>query len=107
VVARQYEVFLVNLDPTVSQEIRKTRPCLVVSPDEMNRSMSTLVVAPLTTVSRNYPTRVRVGFQKRDGWIVLDQLRTIDTRRLARRLGRIGDRVIAAAKSILSEMLVE
>ena len=106
-VIRQYSVFLVNLDPTLGHEMRKTRPCLVVSPDEMNEHIQTVIIAPMTTTSRDYPTRVRLRFQNRQGWIVLDQIRAVDKRRLVRRLGMIGSRTAANVKSILSEMLVE
>lgn len=106
-VIRQYSVFLVNLDPTLGHEMRKTRPCLVVSPDEMNEHIQTVIIAPMTTTSRDYPTRVRLRFRNRQGWIVLDQIRAVDKRRLVRRLGMIGSRTAANVKSILSEMLVE
>jgi len=103
----QYDVFLVNLDPTIGHEIRKTRPCLIVSPDEMNEHISTVIVAPMTTKSRGYPSRVGVRFQGKQGWIVLDQIRTVDRPRLVRKLGRIGSTTTARVKSVLSEMLVE
>lgn len=106
-VARQYDVYLVNLDPTVGREIRKTRPCLVVSPDEMNRAISTVIVAPMTTQSHSYPTRVGVRFRRRAGWIVLDQIRAIDSRRLTDRLGRVKQATIDSVKSTLREMLVD
>src|SRR5258708_23284887 len=89
VVARRFDVFLVSLDPTVGSEIQKTRPCLVVSPDEMNRHIATVIVAPLTSQSRAYPTRVPCSLEKTEGQIVLDQLRTVDKRRLLRKLGRL------------------
>ena len=104
---RQYDVFLVNLDPTVRHEIRKTRPCLVISPDEMNEHIGTVIVAPMTTKSHDYPTRLQLRFQDKQGWIVLDQIRTVDRRRLVKRLGKIGSRTVASVKSIISEMLVE
>jgi mRNA interferase MazF len=89
VVVRRLDVFLVNLEPTVGSEIRKTRPCLIVSPDEMNRAIRTVIIAPLTTQGKAYPTRVPCHFQGKDGLIVLDQLRTIDKERLVRRLGKL------------------
>lgn len=89
VVVRRYEVHLVSLDPTVGSEMKKTRPCVVVSPDEANEALHTVVVAPLTTTLRNYPTRVRTRFQGKTGEIAIDQLRALDRRRLARRLGTI------------------
>jgi mRNA interferase MazF len=85
----RFDVFLVNLDPTVGSEIKKSRPCVIVSPDEINRHVRTVVVAPMTTAGRSYPSRVETMFQGRQGQIVVDQLRTIDKSRLARRLGAL------------------
>ena len=85
----RFEVHLVNLDPTVGSEIQKTRPCLIISPDEMNRHLHTAIVAPMTTSGLGYPSRVRCRFQGKEGWIVLDQIRTVDQRRLLRKLGNI------------------
>src|SRR5438309_9199036 len=87
---KSLEVYLVNLDPTVGREIRKTRPCLVVSPDEMNHHMRTVIVAPMTTRGAAYPTRVPCRFQGKGGQVVLDQIRTVDRARLIKRLGRVG-----------------
>jgi len=106
-VARQYEIYLINLDPTVGHEIKKTRPCVVLSPDEMNRNISTVIIAPMTTKSRDYPTRVSLTFQRRSGWIVVDQIRTVDRIRLVKRLGKLDSRTIEQLKSTISEMLVE
>lgn len=106
-VISQYDVFLVNLDPTVGREIKKTRPCLIISPSEMNANISTVIVAPMTTKSREYPTRVSVTFKRKPGWIVLDQIRTVDTKRLVRKLGSIVGPTIIAVKAVLSEMLIE
>jgi mRNA interferase MazF len=89
VVISRFDVYLVRLDPTEGHEIQKTRPCVVISPDEMNRYAQTVIVAPMTTGGQSYPTRVPVRFQGRSGQIVLDQIRTVDRRRLVRRLGRI------------------
>jgi mRNA interferase MazF len=86
---RRFEVYLVALDPAVGSEIQKTRPCVVVSPDEANEALNTIVGAPLTSIIRSYPTRVRVRFQGRNGEVALDQLRALDKRRLVRRLGVI------------------
>src|SRR5437870_2081889 len=88
-VVRRFDIVLVALDPTVGHEIKKTRPALVISPDEMNEHLSTLIVAPMTTKGRPYPTRIHCRFQGKDAQIVLDQIRTIDRRRLLRRLGRV------------------
>ncbi|ORC36005.1 growth inhibitor PemK [Marispirochaeta aestuarii] len=106
-VIRQYEVFLVNLDPTIGHEIQKTRPCLVVSPNEMNSSIKTVIIAPMTTKSHSYPTRVSVHFQGKNGWVVLDQLRTVDQSRLIRKLGIVRKKEIEKIKSVLQEMLVD
>jgi len=106
-VVRQYDVFLVSLDPTVGQEIRKSRPCLVVSPDEMNEHLATVIIAPMTTKSHPYPTRVPVTLGGRSGWIVLDQIRTVDKYRLAKKIGHISSTVINKVKAVLQEMLVD
>ena len=101
---RRFDVFLINLDPTVGHEIKETRPCLVLSPDEMNRHISTIIVAPMTTKGRNYPTRVKCTFQGKRGQIVLDQIRTIDRERLVKRLGKISKRAQMEVLRILQEM---
>jgi len=88
-VVKRFEVYLVNLDPTIGGEIQKTRPCLVISPDEMNLSLSTFIVAPMTTKSHNYPTRINCSFKGKEGQIVLDQIRTVDRIRLVKRMGFI------------------
>jgi len=106
-VVGQYDVFLVALDPTVGREIRKARPCVVISPDEMNESLGTVMIAPMTTKSHAYPTRVPLTFARTAGWIVLDQIRTVDQRRLIRKLGSIEAKAISSIKSILQEMLVD
>jgi len=101
---RRDEVWLVSLDPTQGTEIRKTRPCLIVSPDEMNQYLRTVIIAPMTTVVRPYPTRVPVRFKGKDGQIVLDQLRAIDRQRLVRKLGIVAAGTAQAASAILIEM---
>jgi mRNA interferase MazF len=88
-VIKRFDVFLVNLDPTVGHEIQKTRPAVVISPDEMNRHISTVIIAPMTTKSHEYPTRVPCTFQGKAGWIVLDQIRTVDKVRLVSKLGEM------------------
>ncbi len=103
-VAERFDVFLVNLDPTVGREIRKTRPCLVISPDEMNRNIRTVIVAPMTTKSRDYPTRVRCRFQKKGGRVVLDQIRTVDRQRLVQRLGKLPASAQLTVLDVLAEM---
>ena len=103
-VVKRFEVYLVNLDPTVGSEIEKTRPCLIISPDEMNRHIATVIVAPMTTKGRPYPTRVACRFQGKDGQIVLDQVRTIDKARLLRKLGQISKSTQADVLDTLAEM---
>ena len=103
VVAR-FDVYLVNLDPTVGSEIRKARPCLVISPDEMNRFIATVIVAPMTTRGRDYPTRVGCTFKGKPGQVVLDQIRTIDKVRLIKKLGRIDKQTQAEVLSVIAEM---
>ena len=104
---KRFDVYLVNLDPTVGKEIKKTRPCLVVSPDEMNRFISTVIVAPMTTKGRQYPTRVSCRFQGKHGQIVLDQLRTVDKVRLVKKLGQITPKTRHAVLAVLSEMFAD
>lgn len=106
-VAKRFEVHLVNLDPTIGREIQKTRPCLIVSPDEMNRHIATVIVAPMTTKGRPYPTRIECQFEGKPGQIVLDQLRTVDKRRLVKRLGRIDKMTAQAVLANLTEMFSE
>ena len=100
----RFDVFLVNLDPTVGREIKKMRPCLVISPDEMNHHIRTVIVAPMTTKGRAYPTRVPCKFKGKSGQVVLDQLRTVDSVRLTRKLGRISKRTGAEVLAVLQEM---
>ncbi len=104
VVVNQFDVFLVNLDPTQGHEIKKTRPCLIISPDEMNRHIRTAIVAPMTTKGRDYPSRVPVTFQKKKGQIVLDQIRTVDRNRLVKRLGKIDKRTGQKVLGVLNEI---
>ena len=106
-VINQYDVFLVVLDPTVGHEIKKSRPCVVISPDEMNHHLATIIIAPMTTQSHVYPTRVGVTFARRSGWVVLDQIRTVDKRRLIKRLGTLKANTITLIKSTIQEMLVD
>lgn len=106
-VVERYDVFLICLDPTVGSEIKKTRPCVVVSPDEMNRHISTVIIAPMTTKSHDYPTRVSIRFKGKSGWVVLDQIRTVDKARLIEKLGHIDLRTIEEIKSTIQEMLVD
>jgi mRNA interferase MazF len=100
----RFAVYLVILDPTAGSEIQKTRPCLVVSPDEMNHHIATVIVAPMTTKGRPYPTRVPCVFEGKEGQVVLDRLRTVDKLRLVRHLGHIGEDVQEAVLATLAEM---
>lgn len=106
-VVQRFDVYLVNLDPTVGSEIRKTRPCLIISPDEMNRWIRTVIVAPMTMKGQSYPTRVLCEFQGKEGQIVLDQIRTVDRSRLARKLGRISPETQTEVLAILAELFAE
>jgi len=103
-VARRFDVHLVRLDPTLGAEIQKTRPCLVVSPDEMNRYLRTVIVAPLTTRDKPYPSRVACRFQGKSGQVALDQLRSVDQARLAKRLGTVDGKTQSAVLSVLAEI---
>jgi mRNA interferase MazF len=106
VVANRFDVYLTNLNPTVGSEIQKTRPCLIVSPDEMNKHIRTIIVAPMTTAGKDYPTRISCTFKKKKGQIVLDQIRTIDKTRLVKKLGTIDPetqlKVIATLQRLFS-----
>jgi len=100
----RFEVFLVNLDPTVGHEIKKTRPCLIISPNEMNHYISTVIVAPMTSKGRNYPTRIACSFQGKKGQIVLDQIRTVDKLRLVKKLGVISKNTQSKTLNLLQEL---
>lgn len=104
---RRGEVYLVSLDPTQGKEIRKTRPCVIVSPDELNAHLATFLVAPMTTGGHRYPFRIPCRFQRRDGFIVLDQLRTVDRNRLVRRLGKVSSTTLQKVLGTLQEMFTE
>ena len=103
-VVKRFDVFLVNLDPTIGSEIKKTRPCLIVSPNEMNRYLVTVIIAPMTTKGRAYPSRVNCEFQGKSGQIVLDQLRTVDKIRLVKRLGQVDKGVQDEVLKILGKI---
>src|SRR4030065_2108643 len=104
---RQDQIILVNLDPTIGSEIKKTRPCVVISPDEMNDHLRTVVIAPMTTSSKNYPTRVEIKHDNKIGWIVLDQVRTIYNERIFKDLGNLSRPEIKEVKAILKETFVD
>jgi len=103
-VVYRFDVYLVNLDPTMGSEIRKTRPCVIISPDEMNRHIRTVIVAPMTTAGKTYPTRVRCSFEGKEGQVVLDQIRTIDKTRLTKKLGSIDPETQLEVVKVLQEM---
>ena len=103
----QYEIVLVNLDPTIGSEMQKTRPAVIISPNEMNKYLNTVVIAPMTSSSKPYPTRVEVKHNKTRGWIVLDQIRTIDRKRIIKKLGKITAKEIESTKIILKEIFVD
>ena len=103
-VVKRFDVYLVNLDPTIGSEIQKTRPCLVISPDEMNRNIRTVIIAPMTSAQKEYPTRVSCTFRKKQGQIVLDQLRTVDMTRLIQKLGTIDSKSQLDVISVLQRL---
>lgn len=104
---KQYQVVLVNLDPTIGSEMKKTRPCVVISPDEMNKYLQTIIIAPITSISKSYPTRAVLKNSKVKGWIVLDQIRTIDRQRVVKMLGILTEKEILNVKSIIREIFVD
>jgi len=104
---QQYEVFIVNLDPTIGSEIKKTRPCVIISPDEMNKYLDTVVIAPITSQSKKYPTRIKIGLEGNHNWVVMDQIRTIDKSRLTKRIILLDKKEIAAIKNVIRETFVD
>lgn len=106
-VVERFEVYLVNLDPTVGSEIQKMRPCLVISPNEMNDHIATVIIAPMTTKGRDYPSRVNCQFQEKDGQVVLDQIRTVDKLRLVKKLGMIDKSTQRDVLAVLAEIFAE
>jgi mRNA interferase MazF len=103
----QYTIVLVNLDPTVGSEINKTRPCVIISPNEINHQLRNLTVAPMTTKSHPYPTRVKVQHNRQNGWVVIDQLRTIDKQRIIKTLGQLKPAEITTLKQVIKETYVD
>jgi mRNA interferase MazF len=106
-VTKQYDILLINLDPTIGHEIKKVRPCVVISPDELNRNIETVIIAPMTTRGHAFPTRVPVRFKGKDGWIVLDQIRTVDRKRLIKKVGKLEQETVRDVKAMIQEMLVD
>ena len=103
----QYEIVVVNLDPTIGSEIKKKRPCLVVSPNEMNEHLATIVICPITSQSKHYPTRVSFELEGQLNWIVIDQIRTVDKNRATKTIGYLDDETIEKVKSIIKETFVD
>ena len=106
-VIKQYAIVLVNLEPTIGHEIKKSRPCIVISPMELNDNLATVMIAPMTTKSHAYPSRVPLTFAGKNGWIVLDQIRTIDKQRIIRHLGQANPATVDLIKRVVKEMLVD
>jgi len=104
---KQYEIILVNLDPSIGSEMKKTRPCVVLSPNEMNKHLQNVIVAPITNTSKFYPTRLELKNKEVTGWIVLDQIRTIDKTRIIKTLSKLSSKEILETKQILKELLVD
>ena len=103
----QYQIVLINLDPTIGSEMKKIRPCVIISPYEMNKYLRTIVIAPITNSSKQYPTRIEVNYNKAKGWIVLDQVKTVDHKRIIKVLGELDTNDIAHVKSILRQTYVD
>ena len=103
----QYQIVLVNLDPTIGSEIKKTRPCVIISPDEMNRHLQTIIIAPMTSQSRKYPTWIQVKHDQKTGWVVIDQIRTIDKQRVLKILDKLSIKEISDVKSVIKETFVD
>ena len=104
---KQYQIILVNLEPTIGSEIKKTRPCVIISPDEMNKYLQTVVIAPMTSQSKNYPTRIEVKHNKKKGWVVVDQLRTIDKQRILKVLDKLTAKETLKLKLSIKEAFVD
>lgn len=104
---RQYEIVLVNLDPTVGSEVKKTRPCVILSPDEMNKFIQTLIIAPITSTSKKYPTRIEIKGKTTKGWVMIDQIRTVDRRRITKIFGKLAEKEILEVKNVIRETFVE
>ena len=104
---KQYQIVLVNLDPTIGSEMKKTRPCAILSPNEMNKHLRTIVIAPMTTSSKPYPTRVEIRHNKLKGWIVLDQIRTVDRQRIIKILDQATEQEVQKIKSVLKETYID
>ena len=106
-VISRFDIFLVSLDPVIGHEVRKTRPCVIISPDEMNHHIGTVIIAPMTTKRRDYPTRIPLTFKRKKGQIVLDQIRTVDKTWLVKRLGKLDKNTAVRVLTVLQEMFAE
>jgi mRNA interferase MazF len=106
-IAQQYNVFIVNLDPKVGSEIKKTRPCVIISPDEMNKYLNTVVIAPITSQSKDYPTRIKINLEGQENWVVIDQIRTIDKSRLTKKIGLLSQKETDSIKQVIKETFVD
>jgi len=106
-VISQYEIYLISLDPTIGHEMKKTRPCVVISPDDMNEYLETVIIAPVTSKYKHYPTRIEIKLKNRKCWIVVDQVKTIDRKRIIKKTGMLENSKILKLKSLLEEMLVK
>ena len=104
---KQYQIIIVNLDPTVGSEIRKIRPCIVISPNEMNKHLRTITIAPITSRSKDYMTRVKIELEGNENWIALDQIRTIDLTRIVKIIGELGIKEIKKVKLVIKETFVD
>ena len=104
---KQYKVVLVNLDPTLGSEVKKTRPCLVISPDEMNKHLNTIIIAPITSSSKPYPTRIEIKGENTKGWVMIDQIRTIDKQRITKVLNSISENEIMEIKNVIKNTFVD
>jgi len=104
---RQYDIVIVNLDPTIGSEIKKIRPCVIVSPDEINKYLRTVTITPITSQSKAYPTRVQIQLEEKTNWVVIDQIRTIDKSRILKKIGRLDEVEITQVKDIIKETFVD
>ena len=104
---KQYKVVLVNLDPTLGSEVKKTRPCLVISPDEMNKYLNTIIIAPITSSSKPYPTRIEIKGENTKGWVMIDQIRTIDKQRITKVFNGVSENEIMEIKNVIKNTFVD
>ncbi len=103
----QFDIAIVNLDPTIGSEIKKTRPCVIISPNEMNKYLSTVIIAPMTSQSKNYPTRIQIKHNNTIGWVVIDQIRTIDKQRIEKIVDKLSEKEIKKVKEIIFQTFIE